>query len=396
MARIVMLASNPCSVDARILKMAHVAREAGHEVHIFATATNELPNYECKDGITFHRLVWKLGPALKEVLGKSVPSRAAGYIAKRLAPYIKYYFYRKVFSPHIENIKPDIIHAHDLITLPAGYQAAKKCGSELIYDAHELEVHRNPPLSRAQKFWVSYIERHYSRYAKAVITVGRYCAMELEKHLGRKIRVIYNSPIIRPCPTNIRKCLGISENIPLIVYVGKIAAGRGLEGIVRALSQVQEIHLAAVGPSDPISHSKLRSLIERLKLAERVHLLPPVPHEQVVDYIRSADMGILPVQKETLSYELAMPNKLFEMSFAELPILSNNLIEISEFIREIKNGKTVDFDSCNICNEILSFLNNRDKYILSDRGREILYEKYSWDVQKKKLIDIYNDILNNR
>ncbi len=396
MKRIVMLASNPCNADARILKMAHAAREAGHEVHIFATAKNELPNYECKDGITFHRLVWQLGPALKEVLGKSVSSRVAGYIAKRLAPYIKYHFYKKIFSPYIENIEPDIIHAHDLITLPAGYHAAKKCGAELVYDAHELEVHRNPPLSRAQKFWVSYIERRYSIHAKAVITVGRHCALELEKHLGRKIHVIYNSPILHPCPTNIRKDLRIPEDTPLIVYVGKIAAGRGLEGIVRALSQMRDIHLAAVGPSDPRSHSILKSLIERLKLAERVHLLPPVPYEQVVAYIRSADMGILPVQKETLSYELAMPNKLFEMSFAELPILSNDLVEISEFLSEINNGKAVDFDSCDIGYEISSFLHNKDRYTLSDEKRGVLFEKYSWDSQKKKLLDIYNDILSNR
>jgi len=39
----------------------------------------------------------------------------------------------------------------------------------------------------------------------------------------------------------------------------------------------------------------------------------------VVNYIKDADIGSIVISIETLSYRLAMPNKLQEMTFADIP-----------------------------------------------------------------------------
>jgi hypothetical protein len=54
MARIVAVVSNPCSADARVIKMARAAQAAGHEVHVVATLADSVAPLETVAGVTFH------------------------------------------------------------------------------------------------------------------------------------------------------------------------------------------------------------------------------------------------------------------------------------------------------------------------------------------------------
>ena len=92
-----------------------------------------------------------------------------------------------------------------------------------------------------------------------------------------------------------------------------------------------------------------------------------------------------------------MPNKLFEMSFSDIPIFSNRLVEIDEFLKELKNGKTIDFEEKNaILYNLTMFLNNRKDYLLTNDKKKVLEAKYSWTAQEEKLLNIYNKLLKER
>ncbi len=256
MPRIAYVVSNPCVSDARVIKIARAAAEAGYDVHIFATLGIGTPSYETIDGITFHRLQWSPSERLRNAsrilrILKRSNRKLAGFLIKRLNRYLKYRFFADVFSPHIESVRPDIVHAHDLICLPAAARAAKAVGAKLVYDAHELEVHRNPPLPFFQKRFVRYIERTYATRADAVITVGRKVGEVLGRSLGRRdIHILYNAPPIEPCPRDIRTDLQLPPSAPLILYVGKVTAGRGVGDIVAILPKLPGVTFATVGPCD--------------------------------------------------------------------------------------------------------------------------------------------------
>lgn len=399
MARIAVLVSNPCTGDARVIKMARAAANAGHEVHVFATVgANALP-FEQSEGVNFHRLEWRPATLLSAngplAWLRRVNRKLANAMVKRLTPFVKYRLFRNVFAEHVIAIKPDIVHAHDLICLPAGFAVACATGARLVYDAHELETHRNPPLPFFQKRFVGYVEAKYARKAEAINTVGVLVSQELAAHIKRsEINILYNSPLLESCPRNIRSDLRIHDETPLILYVGKVTEGRGVGGILELLPKMPGIMFATVGPCDARSRSKLKAYSERLGVSSRFRILPPVPFEQVVSYIKGADLGVISVEPVTLSYRYCMPNKLFELSFANVPIISNKLDEIEGYLAELGNGEIADFDNkAALTYTIFRMLQEKKRYIMGANALVVLHQKYSWESQSKKLLNVYDSIL---
>lgn len=379
--------------------MAHAAANNGHEVHVFATAGNNAPLFEELAGVIYHRLDWR--PAT--ILTSSGPlswwmrlhrPSAAAFI-KSITPFLKYRLFERIFSEHVIAIKPDIVHAHDLICLPAGFNVANVTGARLVYDAHELETHRNPPLPFLQKKFVAHIEKKYARHADAVNTVGRLVGRELAMHINRNdINILYNSPPLEDCPRNIRGDLRLDDATPLVIYVGKVTEGRGVGQILELLPKMPGVMLATVGPCDQKSRSRLNLQAERLGTSARFRILPPVPFEQVVSYIRGADLGVISVEPITLSYQYCMPNKLFELSFANVPIISNKLDEIETYLSEFNNGVVADFDNkAALPYTMFRMLREKERYIMGPESLARMHSTFSWDSQSKQLLSIYDSIL---
>jgi glycosyltransferase involved in cell wall biosynthesis len=400
MSRIAILVSNPCVSDARVIKAARAAVEAGHEVHVFATIGPNTFPYERVNGVVYHRLEWRPGSMLTAqgplAFLQKGSRKVTSVLLKRLVPFLKYRLLSRVFVEHIVAVKPDIVHANDLVCLPAGSNAAQLCGAKLVYDAHELEIHRNPPLPIFQKLFVAYVEAKYGRRADAVITVGRLVGQELGKHLRRDdIHVIYNSPVIEPCRRHLRQDLQLANDVPLIVYVGKVTTGRGVSEILALLPKLCGVTFATVGPCDDKTRLVLEGQAERLDISARFRILPPVPFEQVVDYIRGADLGVISVEPITLSYQYCMPNKLFEMAFANVPIISNKLDEIDEFLKNNKNGEIADFSNvAGLAYKIYRMLNEKNQYLMTETQMEAIASKYSWPTQCAKLARIYESLIS--
>ncbi|MEP1442524.1 MAG: glycosyltransferase [Hyphomicrobiales bacterium] len=402
MARIVMIVSNPCTADARVIKMAEGAAEAGHEVHIFATAKKGVSRYETVNGITYHRLSWNLSAFLRKNMGivkysYKIHRWIGRFWVYMFAFFVKFGVFANVFSEQIAQLKPDIIHAHDLITLPAGHRAAVECGAKLIYDAHELEVHRAPPLPIHKKMFTYYIERKYASKSDGVITVGEILGEILARQIGRDDLVVaLNSPVIGESSSNIREDLRLTSGELICVYVGKITLGRGIIDVIDLLPDMPELNFVAVGPNDPTALEEVRDHAQALGVTDRFFVLPPVHFKEVVNYIRGADVGILSVEPISLSYEVAMPNKLFEMSFADIPIITNDLVNVKLVVNELKNGEITDFKSTGVIGyKIEKLLRHRDQYKMNEETKQILEEKYSWRTQMNNVLGLYEKVLNS-
>ena len=267
----------------------------------------------------------------------------------------------------------------------------KNVEQKLVYDAHELEVYRNPPLSTLQKCFVYYVQRKYGHSAAEVITVGDMVGEVLAKHLGRAdINIVYNSPIIKACQRHLRDELEIDASTPLVVYVGKVTSGRGIIEIVRLLTRMNSMVLAAVGPCDETQRKSLQRTAERLGVDGRFRILPPVPFDEVVDYIRGADLGVISVEPITLSYQYCMPNKLFELAFAGVPIISNDLDDIAKFLRVHQNGEIVDFKNRpELIYKVATMIGEKGRYLTTGSVLESMRMKYSWEAQAVTLSKIY-------
>lgn len=396
--RVAMLVSNSCASDARVIKMAEAVADMGAEVKVFGVYKNSenIVPYDVINGVIYQRNHWMPMAKVKKYT-KKIPKKLAPLIApainKMAFSFSKYHEFKDLLCKDVIAFNPDIIHAHDLLTLKLGEECAKETGAKLIYDAHEYEIHRNPPLPEYMKRYVKHIEGSGLSIASQAITCGELIAEELvDLYDIKNMEVIYNSPRISPLRGyDIKQQIGLGSGTPLIVYVGKITQGRGIEEIIDLLSlQLPNVHYACVGPCDKKSAEFILGYAKKKGIEKRFHLVPPVHFDNVVSFIKTADLGIVSVMPVTRSYYYAMPNKLFEMAFAGLPILINNLAEAAPVVKKYKLGEVYDSDNpVNLAYYIDYMLKNKNQYNNNEALHQEFWDKYSWEAQVRKLAKIY-------
>ena len=123
---------------------------------------------------------------------------------------------------------------------------------------------------------------------------------------------------------------------------GAITQGRGLESALAALAQLPELRMRFVGPEAWEYGARLRELAERLGVAGRLELLDPVPPDTAAEVLADADLGLALIEASCLSYELTLPNKLYEYVAAGLPVLASEVPILAAEVRRHGIGSTVD------------------------------------------------------
>lgn len=104
-----------------------------------------------------------------------------------------------------------------------------------------------------------------------------------------------------------RRALGLSAGGPMLLFVGRIQALKGLDVAVRALAgvvaTVPDAFLVVVGgPSGregDAEVARIGALVEELGLTGHVHMVPPAPHELLSTYYRAADVCVVPSRSES-------------------------------------------------------------------------------------------------
>jgi len=327
--------------------------------------------------------------------------------------FMRFQLFKTSFVDHVIDYAPDIVHAHELLALPVGAAAAKATGAKLVYDSHELELHRNPPLPYFEKKQVHRIESRYIKDCDAVISVSEEISDYLRDlyKIERPVTIV-NSPIVKISEHNemlpaissatmagmyqdrdLRSEISANPNHVVCVYVGTVTINRGLEIVLRALRFVPSVHLVAVGRLNPEVWGKLERLSRKLGVDRRFEAVEPVHPLRVIDYIKDADMGVISVLPETLSYDWSMPNKLFEMTLAGLPILCSNTKSASQFVRENNLGQVYQaYDHMDCSRRLLAMSRTLDTYKMDPAKLEKLRAEYGWEVQEGKLLDLYSKL----
>lgn len=294
----------------------------------------------------------------------------------------------------------DIVHVHDLDTALTGKYFAKKKKVKLVYDAHELETDRDDRSEKLSKFLSKTHERIVAQNAQQIITVSDKIARRIEAlyDLKNPVHTILNSPRSNSngLPDHsIKDDIGVSDQDFLSTYVGILAHGRNLETTIKTLKYLpQWHHIALIGPAQEKYVQTLKSCIKEHKLDGRVHICQPVSLEILLDYISSSNAGLILSDLLCDSFKYAMPNKLFEMSFAGLPLVVSNLESIREYVETNSIGIVVNgvLDEKNIANAILELEKNYSRFKPDPNKVESMKKRYGWERQEEILENIYKNL----
>ena len=324
--------------------------------------------------------------------------------------FLAHRLFRRAFEQKITTWSPDVVHAHDGLSLPLLVHAAERSNAISVFDSHELEAHRNHPLIWAMRGRITALERRYLPKVDAVLTVSETIADHLSAGYSiPRPTVLFNAPPLHPAPlpsrwqglarTSLRTEAHLPENALLLVYTGNIAAGRGieqtLEGVAHYLehaSPARDIHLSLVGVVSPAFQAQLETQAQQLGMRDRLRFHPSVPATDVARFITDADIAVLPILPDVLSHQYAMPNKLFEALQARLPILGANLEEMSDFIRDHALGTCYDpFSPPRFCKGLETILTAPETPQKRRARFAEISEAYSWEAQGDKLLSLYKN-----
>ena len=288
--------------------------------------------------------------------------------------------------------RPKVIHCHDILVLPLGVLIKMFHGGQLIYDAHELESNKNG-ISRFTGKLIFLTEKILWPFVDGLIVVSDSIETWYKKELGVKVsEVILNSPVLGEETFSynqnyLREKFSIPINEKVFLYIGVLTTGRGLDLILEVFKKDDiSAHVVFLG------YGSLKELLrDEDRSHSNIHLHDAVPHEEVVSVAKSADVGLCFIQNVSLSDYYCLPNKLFEYSFSEIPVLASNFPDITRVVKQYGLGECCNLDSQSIYDAVKYFeemeqLPTIDKMTLIELG---------WHAQEKKLINIYQKIIEN-
>jgi glycosyltransferase involved in cell wall biosynthesis len=395
---------NAVTEDSRVLKCAWSLGNAGWDV-VVAGATPFTHNDQLTIGYaSIKRLPLKV--VLKQDFIAKVLRKGRYYQRRFQARFLGGYTPGvpnwgravKAILPLALTLKPDVLHAHDYTALPiAGEIAAalKKAGhpAQLIYDAHEYVpgvAHLKAPLMR------SYTEQEiiYTAESAAVLSVSEGMSELLIPHLkmgDRRPEIVANDPLVegqQPSVRSLRHDCGITADVPLIVYSGAVAPQRGIGTVIEGLRQMPDVHCALI--ANPESASVQQFILDAADIADRFHVLPYVPNAELVDYLRAADLGLIPIHHK-LNHEISLITKFGEYMQAKLPIVVSDVRTMAAEVRRLGNGEVfIAQDTADFVSAVRKVLSDKSRY-QSVYTPTVLQER-SWERQAENLLSIYNRI----
>ncbi|MFF7162980.1 glycosyltransferase family 4 protein [Streptomyces sp. NPDC008086] len=321
---------------------------------------------------------------------------------RRLDPHL--WDYELAYGKVIDELEPDLIHANDFRMLGVGARATLRARArgrnvKLVWDAHEFLPGIKPwnPHPRWHVAQCAH-EREYARHADAVTTVSDTLAGMLQERHGLKAKptVVLNAPDAEVSPEqaaepvpDLRELCSIGHDVPLTVYSGAAAPQRGLDIMVESLPLLPEVHTAFVVLNTESEYMRtLRARAEELGAGDRLHILPYVPHYQVVRFLSAADLGVIPIHHWP-NHEIALITKFFEYSHARLPLVVSDVKTMGAMVEKTGQGEVFRAEDLeDYVRAVKSVLGDAERYrgVYDTPG---LLDQWTWEAQAEVLDSVY-------
>lgn len=408
-----MLVKNSFQFDARVRREAETLIDAGHEVTVVAVQSpgvtqrhEHLGDLEVRRVERLYGRFARLGgpstvaPGLEE--GRALPAEGAlravvAWVGPLVAPVLRTlnaWTLNARMTVLAENLRPDVVHAHDLNTLVAGCLVKRLTGAALVYDAHELHSHRND-MGAVRRTWGALQERICLRYVDEVVTATASWADFLRGKYGiARPTVVRNVPAVKGQVRrrDLRAALDISLTDRILLYQGSVQRGRGLDPALAALPLVPRAVLVVIGYG--AHRPALEREAARRGLRDRVRFVGPIPNEELLSWTAGADIGLCCIENTSLSYFWSLPNKLFEYMSARVAVVASDFPEMAQIVQGEDVGTVCDpGDHRSIAaaiNELLDAPARRRG--CAERGAAAVLARHHWGQERWRLNDVYERI----
>jgi len=202
----------------------------------------------------------------------------------------------------------------------------------------------------------------------------------------------------------IRERLGIDQRSFVIMYHGVFGILQGLPLVITAFGKA----ISSMGNGRPpvlylIGHGEERGKILKtinelpLKIREHIKVLPQMSRETVAEYVKAADLGLVPTNGPDSLIYILMPTKSVEYLASGVPILAPKGSFIGNDVVRFRAGFVTDFRDVNETAKLLitayRILSDEDMWrVYSELAIKLYTDRYSMKVQRGKLLRFLSEL----
>jgi len=305
------------------------------------------------------------------------------------------------YKTFLESVKSsDLIHVHGhpyLSSLIAA-KLAKKYSKPLVLTQHNTFIEYEDSLWDHVEWLNDYtIGKQVLKEADKIVVVSNATGNYVLS-LGadpEKIRVLHNGvDVNRFRPLNgikdeMRKKLGISKESSVALTVRRLVYKNGIDTLIesakKAIKQNPRLVFLVVGKGPDFE--KVKEKIEQLGIEKNFRLTGFISDEDLPFYYNAADFFVLPSKSGE-----GLPLVALEAMACGVPVIATNVGGISEVMIE-GSGKLVPPNSPDSLAEAILEFSHRELSALRKDLRAMIEQKYSWDMNVEKLVEIYEELI---
>jgi glycosyltransferase involved in cell wall biosynthesis len=363
--RILMLLSNEYRPDPRVEKEARTLVMAGFEVTVICwDREHRYPAERMESGVRIVRV--------RTGLVGSKPEMARRYPSFLLA-----------VLREAKRREWDVVHAHDLDTLPCGLMVARLKGRPLVYDAHEhysRMVEDDVPgivvpiLDRVEGSLVKRTDR--------IIAANDMIAEYLQPHAKSKISVVMNCidpPSVTQRPP--------SSEESTIFYGGALEPQRYVLEVARAIAGKPGVRMRIAGTGS------LQAEVEEIvSTSKNIEYLGYLDQKRMREEITSADLMVALLDPSNENNRIGTPNRLFEAMALGTPVLASEGTLSGRIVRSEESGYTLEWNESGLMEIMLKLKAPGERERLGGNGIRAVKERYNWEEMSRRLIQLYREV----
>jgi glycosyltransferase involved in cell wall biosynthesis len=359
--RVILTITNDLNYDQRMQRIATSLTAAGYQVTLVG---RELPHSK-----PLNTHLYKL-------------KRLACFFQKGMCFYAEYnirLFFWLLFQ------RFDAVGTVDYDTLPAGTLASLLRRKKRVFDAHEYftEVPELQGRNAIRAAW-NLIGRITLPFYKHAYTVGPALAAIFTRQHNIPFEVVRNVPRLETATLS----EGLNEYPRILMYQGALNAGRGIEYMLEAMSDLPEFRLVLAGEGD--LSDQLRQQARALNLGDRVHFEGFIRPDDLKLLTARAWMGINLLENKGESYYYSLANKFFDYVAAGVPVLTMDFPEYRALQEEFPVAHLLkSLDKQSIVAALRQYLQHPEAYRQMHEQCMLARKKWNWAADEKVLLEVW-------
>jgi len=302
-----------------------------------------------------------------------------------------------VFTKNVKN--SEIVHAHGhpyLTSLIAG-KLAKFYDKPFVLTQHNTFIDYVNLFNQVEKINDLMVGKETLKQADKIVVVSN-ATKEYVLHLGANsssVEVLYNGVDLdrfKPLPKvkeEMRRKLGVLRDAKVVFTVRRLVFKNGVDTLIDAASIVvkkqQKVVFIVAGKGPDMVN--IQRQIECMGLEENVKLIGFVADEDLSLFYNMADLFVLPSKSGE-----GLPLVALEAMACCLPVVATNVGGINEIMMK-GFGKLVPADNSEaLADAIVEFISANNSSDSSEL-RAIVEDRFSWDRNVTRLIEIYEELI---